>query len=288
MGLQAILDSHGSFDLVLIMLGTNDVAEFDIDLPSVVSQEIFEDIKRLHVLCHQRGIPTVALSVPENKFLHLKRPEEDYLECWHTVNKLLAEWSSSEEASGHVLRFIDTSKILPWSKQPDCIHLWEKDGLHFAPPGSEHLGVEIAAKLSDILCSENYMKGANTAASDHGCGEAHDKDDKKVGEDVAAVLAAHEGWRRCRTARNLVGTKKVVGAKLSAGRTPGQKRLAFQRGMQVEATGLTRRADLNGKVGIVKGKKVGSESETRIVVAFIVDGGEQAVMCRPENLKDLD
>lgn len=190
MGLQAILDSHGSFDLVLIMLGTNDVADFDTDLPSVVSQRIFEDIKRLHVLCHQRGIPTVALSVPENKFLHLKPPEEDYLECWHTVNKLLAEWSSSEEASGHVLRFIDTSKILPWSKQPDCIHLWEKDGLHFAPPGSEHLGVEIAAKLSDLLCSENYMKGANAAASDQGCGEAHDKDDKKVGEDVS--LASEE------------------------------------------------------------------------------------------------
>ena len=87
---------------------------------------------------------------------------------------------------------------------------------------------------------------------------------------LAPAVAAH-----IRVASMLVGTKDGVGSQVAAGQSRRQKRLVFHCGMQVQATGLSRREGLNGKVGTVKGQKIGSDGKQRIVVAFTINGDEE-------------
>merc|ERR1712039_552926 len=58
-GIQVIL-TEDPFDLVLIMVGTNDLGM------GYQSGDVIKNIKALHQFCHERGVPTVALSLPPN------------------------------------------------------------------------------------------------------------------------------------------------------------------------------------------------------------------------------
>lgn len=56
-GLQRIL-AQRRYDLVIIMSGTNDMGR------GTCSQTILEDLAQLHAVCHQQGVPTLALAPP--------------------------------------------------------------------------------------------------------------------------------------------------------------------------------------------------------------------------------
>lgn len=138
MGLRHILDKHDPFDLVLIMLGTNDVAEY------TNSEYIFKNIKKLHAICHKARTRTAILSIPESEFLFEEPADTLCNERWQEVNLLLKGWASTEEAAGLVSLHVDTGNLVPWTEHGG---LFERDGLHFTPAGSRQLGTLLAPLL---------------------------------------------------------------------------------------------------------------------------------------------
>ena len=72
-GLGSILEERGPFDLVLIMVGTNDLAM------GVAPGMVLHSIQALHAECHRRGVRTVALGVPQS-FFTLEDPSFGALE----------------------------------------------------------------------------------------------------------------------------------------------------------------------------------------------------------------
>lgn len=143
-GLRHLLKAHGPFDLVLIMLGTNDISM------GAAPEIVFEDIRRLHALCHERGTPTMALSMPPTEFLYTEPVSQAYRDCWDQVNGLLREWATSPsrlEDCGCQPLFADTAELVPWFQEGS----YESDGLHFSPAGSRRLGEGLAPLLLPAL-----------------------------------------------------------------------------------------------------------------------------------------
>jgi len=137
-GLRRALQDNGSFDLVLIMAGTNDLGEPNDP------HSIFEDICALHKVCHAHGVDTVALSVPPSgAVLELKR----YRKRWGTLNSLLNDWVVSKRGEG-VRLFVDTRAIVPFVEGSD---LWEEDNLHLSKAGSTRLGAGLVPLLKPLL-----------------------------------------------------------------------------------------------------------------------------------------
>lgn len=151
-GMKAALTMHGPFDLVLIMLGTNDLAstEQQTHRPALVmASKIFENIERIHTVCHERNTPTVVLSVPESRHYRLGLESDmdaHYVDCWRHLNASLQKWSVENREM--VKLFIDTGKAMPWSRGSEC---WECDGIHFSIAGCRHLGNIIAEALLPVI-----------------------------------------------------------------------------------------------------------------------------------------
>jgi len=140
-GLEYIFRQPGAdFDLVLLMAGTNDLAK------SEDTEEMFEFIRALHRLCHAvGGARTVALAVPPN------RPclrDANYCKDWKALNSKLGAWARGVGAEEGVALFVETADLVPYDIGSE---LWEDDGLHFSPAGSERLGRSLAPLLASLL-----------------------------------------------------------------------------------------------------------------------------------------
>jgi len=136
-GIQVILAEHDPFDLVLILAGTNDLGM------GYESRYVVESIKKLHHMCHQRGIRTVALSLPPNVACE-RNPA--YKEKWQRVNRALFDWS--RDFRDRVALFIDTSEAVPLDDEGVNYLI---DRLHFSAEGAERLGIELAGLLGPLL-----------------------------------------------------------------------------------------------------------------------------------------
>merc|ERR1712083_23405 len=147
MGLKHLLDLFPRFDLVLIMAGTNDLAKFE-GRPEF----IIENIKRLHKICDDVGIPSIALSIPDNSFASKaagSRCDEEYHMEWKSINDELKRWASSADGNSVNRIFVNVADIVPWSRRGLHDRDLFGDDLHFSPAGYEKLGINLA----DLVCS---------------------------------------------------------------------------------------------------------------------------------------
>lgn len=140
-GLEHVLTytSSQKFDVVFLMAGTNDLA-FETSPERIVAM-----VQALHRFCHSRSIPTVALSVPPNKF---SSTIDSYRADWLRVNTALAEWAQGRGAKEGVALFVDTEAMVPYDTSSGY---WERDGLHMSPEGSRQLAQGLAALVSPLL-----------------------------------------------------------------------------------------------------------------------------------------
>merc|ERR1712226_211314 len=98
-GLNVILNEEKRFDVILMMAGTNDLG---LGYPA---ETIFENVKRLHEMCHEAQVRTVALSIPPN--LASEETGSLYRERWLEVNQMIREWACGETAPRGVALFVD-------------------------------------------------------------------------------------------------------------------------------------------------------------------------------------
>ena len=56
-------NESNQFKFAIILGGTNDLAH------KLSGEEIFENLKKIHEICHKEGIKTICLSIPENTFV---------------------------------------------------------------------------------------------------------------------------------------------------------------------------------------------------------------------------
>jgi len=142
-------------DVALIMVGTN-----DLGLTTSTPQLIFENIRRLHELCLEEGVRTVAMAIPDTgraasfrlRALGVKPRRRE-------VNGLLAAWArgndSQKEADDLPLArpefFVNPGRLLPHGPETDGAGLWEKDGVHFTAAGSGTLGTRLAVVLRPLV-----------------------------------------------------------------------------------------------------------------------------------------
>lgn len=145
-GLNLVIKRHGPFDMVLIMLGTNDLAR-SFGSGTTIGR-ILEHIIALHRICHEAGMVTAVLSVPSNAFLS-RDPE--YMTAWKRLNGMLEEYAGSEASKDRASLFIDTGGLVPFARGNG---LFESDGLHFTPRGSRQLGLTMAPLLLPLLRSQ--------------------------------------------------------------------------------------------------------------------------------------
>jgi len=141
--LEDELLDEGAFDLVMIMAGTN-------DFQACGAEEVVANIRKLHAACHQHGVQTVALGIPDIADLSIEKRRR-----WQAVNNRLAEWVQ-EEPNEKVV-FINTSDLLPNNAETIANGFWEQDGIHFTEDGSLALGIALAADILPILQAKSDL-----------------------------------------------------------------------------------------------------------------------------------
>lgn len=139
-GLARILDDAPS-DLVIIMAGTNDMAE------GTRPEIIMKDVAQLHAACHKRGVPTIALVPPPAPCAPMQR-ERDRTQ----LRELITEWAIGQM---HVKAVVDSAR---WAGLDAGPGVWDFDGLHFCPSGSALLGHGIAAYVAKLLTKKQGVE----------------------------------------------------------------------------------------------------------------------------------
>jgi lysophospholipase L1-like esterase len=133
-------------DLVIIMLGTNDLGE------SSEEPRVFEYMSKLHEVCHQRGIRTVALAAITLGTMVLTGMGKSDMK--QNRDALARHISSYELNNDYVMGHLDPRNLVP--REPS-LGLWEQDGLHWSDKGQAKFGKAVAGtvkKALDYLDSE--------------------------------------------------------------------------------------------------------------------------------------
>merc|ERR1719335_852448 len=143
-GLRKLLAEQGPFDLVVIMAGTNDVAN-----PQLPAEEVLRSLKKMHEACWAVGTPTVALSVPESSVTGTAQFPEERAR-WHKLNNMLAAWAQAEqrERSPRAPLFVDSARLVSFDHAAHARGLWDADGIHFTADGSREFGSKLATFIA--------------------------------------------------------------------------------------------------------------------------------------------
>jgi len=136
-GLARVLKEDGPFDLAIIMAGTN-------DLPNVVRrQALSQNIRCLHAVCHEHGVPTLALAPP---------PIPKMSALWEVERQLLVRRLEAElMALRYTVACVDPAEIVHAANAS----LWDADGLHFSQLGSCALGLGLAKVVVKLACGSS-------------------------------------------------------------------------------------------------------------------------------------
>lgn len=164
--LDQVLAETGTYDLVLLMAGTNDLAPLDCN-----SERIAATLRMLHQTCHRSGSPrTVALAVPPAKgHAH----DEEWREQWLQTNAALGEWARGVGASEGVALFVETADLVPYNA--DSLRFWDSDGLHFSPEGSRWLAEKLAPLIKPLLSVQTAPAAPRAPGSSVGDCSEHGK-----------------------------------------------------------------------------------------------------------------
>lgn len=149
-GIRDMLTVKGPFDLVLIMAGTNDLADCD-EVPDTPGM-IVRNLAQMHSACHAAGIRTVALSIPESS-VSTSGSFPELTAARIAANKELAAWvqKAGSGSMGPLASYIDTEQLIAYDGSSMAKGLWESDGLHFSPAGSKQFGENLAPLLCPLL-----------------------------------------------------------------------------------------------------------------------------------------
>jgi len=141
-GLRCMLDENGPADLVIIMTGTNDLG-FHTPLPTIL-----QHVMQLHAICHERGIPTVAVAATQGSGPACRAMRQ-------RLADMIARWAKT---SKFVFDFLDVEDLVPRpvgkegaSNYPGAAKHWEKDDIHLSAAGSVKLGRRLAPLASTWL-----------------------------------------------------------------------------------------------------------------------------------------
>ncbi|MFW6182015.1 MAG: SGNH/GDSL hydrolase family protein [Spirochaetota bacterium] len=135
------LESHAPLDLVVMMLGTNDLkAKF-----SVTAVDITQSVEALVQLiqasgCGPDGEPPEILLIAPPPLGRLTEYAETFTGGVEKSEKLGGYYRDMAEAHG--CRFLDAGSVLTASP---------RDGLHFDPEGHRKLGERVGEVVTDIL-----------------------------------------------------------------------------------------------------------------------------------------
>lgn len=131
-GISRVLKEDGPFDLAILMAGTNDMIDASTRAEAAVN------LLRLHIACHEMGVPTVAVALP---------PAPCADELWHKNREtLVKQMASLLKRTAWKPLFIDPASYLDAHDRL----LWDSDGLHFSQLGSVVLG-KCLAKVVMVL-----------------------------------------------------------------------------------------------------------------------------------------
>lgn len=133
--------ARAPYDVVVIMAGTNDLA--DRDSPA----SIVESIARLHEAAHKAGAATVALPIPDS--------HSEMTTPWHSklrrdTNSKLREWALAQP-TGRVL-YVDSTGFCPFTEKT-MDTLWEQDGLHMSELGYQTFGKQLAPAIAPFVAA---------------------------------------------------------------------------------------------------------------------------------------
>jgi len=133
-GLSYLLAEEGSFDLAIIMLGTNDIGK------GYSVGEIISNIEKLHATCHRMNIPTLAIAPTS-------LDHGSYRSARNQLAQQLATWAKQTPG---VIGCVDLEALVPRQNQM----FWEPDKIHLSPHGSQALGRCVAQWLHSKMMSE--------------------------------------------------------------------------------------------------------------------------------------
>jgi len=141
-GLECMLKEDGPVDLVIIMTGTNDMGV------QTSNSTIVQHVAQLHAICHDLGIPTVALAPTQVSSSSYRRIRE-------RLAAMIVQWAGPTQG---VLDALDVEDLLPRpvgksgaSKIPAAALYWERDDLHLSAAGSITLGQRLAKHVASWL-----------------------------------------------------------------------------------------------------------------------------------------
>lgn len=124
------------YDLVLIMGGTNDLAD---KVPTAV---IVRNLEALHRAAHAAGARTVAMTIPESgSAMHVPWLGD----ARRRANEAIQAWASAEPPDRTL--FVDAAAFVPYN-EGGSPHMWENDGLHMSAHGYEAFGRALAPLLA--------------------------------------------------------------------------------------------------------------------------------------------
>jgi lysophospholipase L1-like esterase len=135
------LESHAPLDLVVLMLGTNDLkAKFSVT-PVDIAQSVEALVQVIQASgCGPEGGPPEVLLIAPPPLGHLTEYAETFTGGVEKSKKLGTYYRDAAEARG--CRFLDAGTVISASS---------RDGLHFDPEGHRKLGERVAGVVSGIL-----------------------------------------------------------------------------------------------------------------------------------------
>jgi hypothetical protein len=130
---------ENAYDLVIIMVGTNDLGHFhDISATQAFAM-------RLHNACHSLGIPTVNIAPPQvSEQRQFKKVTREVRDARNRLADSMGTWARS---CSNVLLSLDCETLVP----KNVAQLWERDNIHLSTNGSQQLGQKLASQLVPVL-----------------------------------------------------------------------------------------------------------------------------------------
>ena len=145
-GLRHKLRISGPYDVVLILAGTNDLAD------QVTPAQLVRNTSILHAAAHAAGAKTVCMSIPEShaatKVTWLRKLREE-------SNAAIKAWALSQPREK--VHYADVAQIVPWDDEATMAGLWEMDGLHMSAKGYEQFGRGLAPLIRDFVMGSHVM-----------------------------------------------------------------------------------------------------------------------------------
>ena len=134
-------------DFVIILGGTNDLLDMEKEISAndfaVQANELIRDLKALHLYCHDKEIPTIALSIPETAI-----DDRDYNATVSLMRRIInKEMEDFANRSQTRTIFVDISTD---TGRKHNRNYWD-DGVHFTPMGYDRVAEIIFKEIGQVI-----------------------------------------------------------------------------------------------------------------------------------------